>query len=178
MKVTHSATSLAKGEDVIIHRISHHGIKLRNLLILSIFLGGMSANALDKDKTRRDLIEIEQNIGKANLNCDYKYFALIEAPEFVFTGPDGSVTTRDQDLAGEASCKKSTSKYEVDEANVWLDGHVAVVTGRVTIRKADPNASVSRSRFTDVFVHRDHRWQLVAGHSSHIRQAGTVALNR
>jgi hypothetical protein len=125
---------------------------------------------LDKDSARPDLIEIERQIGAANLTCDYKYFASIEAPEFTFTGPDGSVTTRDQDLAGEKSCKKSSSTYQVDEAKVWLDGRTADVTGRVTIGKVDSKVPGSRSRFTDVFVHRDDRWQLVAGHSSHIRQ--------
>jgi hypothetical protein len=81
------------------------------------------------------------------------------------------VTTREQDLAGESTCKKSTSAYEVDETKVWLNGNTAVVTGRITIRKADPKAPATRSRFTDVFVRRDHRWQLVAGHSSRIREA-------
>ncbi len=129
------------------------------------------ASAATPDKTQQELIDIERRIGAANLNCDYKYFALIEAPEFIFTAPDGSVTTREQDLAGESTCKKSTSAYEVDETKVWLNGNTAVVTGRITIRKADPKAPATRSRFTDVFVRRDHRWQLVAGHSSRIREA-------
>ena len=121
------------------------------------------------EKTKQELIEIERRIGAANLNCDYKYFALIEAPEFIFTAPDGSLTTRQQDLAGEAACKKSTSTYEVDDAQVWRNGSTAVVTGRVTIRRSDPERRIaSRTRFTDVFVRRDHRWQLIAGHSSRI----------
>jgi hypothetical protein len=126
--------------------------------------------ASSPNKTQQELIDIERRIGAANLNCDYKYFALIEAPEFIFTAPDGSITTREQDHVGESTCKKSTSTYEVDETKVWLNGNTAVVTGRITIRKAELKAPAIRSRFTDVFVHRDHRWQLVAGHSSRIRE--------
>ena len=123
-----------------------------------------------EEKKKQELIEIERRIGDANLNCDYKYFALIEAPEFTFIGADGSVTTREQDLAGEASCKKSTSTYTVDETNVWLNGTTAVVTGRISIHKAGATPDMAtRSRFTDVFVFRGGRWQLVAGHSSRIK---------
>jgi hypothetical protein len=117
------------------------------------------------------LIAIEHRIGEANLNCDYRYFAQVEADEFIFTGNDGSVTSKAQDLAGEASCKKSSSSYELDETKVWVNRMTAVVTGRVTIRAAMSLSAVSRSRFTDVFVFRDGRWQLVAGHSSRIREA-------
>jgi hypothetical protein len=151
---------------------TRNAVTIQGLSFLLLLMSNVPGygKILDKDKTRHDLIEIERQIGIANLNCDYKYFAAIEAPEFKFVGPDGSVTTRAQDLAGAPSCKKSSSKYEVDEASVWLDGRTAVVTGRVTIKKADPRAPVNRSRFTDVFVHRDYRWLLVAGHSSKIRE--------
>jgi hypothetical protein len=128
------------------------------------------AQASAPEKTKQELIAIERRIGAANLNCDYKYFAQIEAPEFIFTDGNGSVTNREQDLAGEAGCKPSASTYEVDDAKVWLNGTTAVVTGRVTIRKPVPATIAARTRFTDVFVLRGGRWQLVAGHSSRIRE--------
>jgi hypothetical protein len=126
-------------------------------------------------QTKQALIEIERKIGQANLTCDYKYFAQIEAPEFIFTGSDGSLTTRAQDLAGESTCKPSNSTYDVDETTVWLNGTTAVVTGRVTITRQPPaTIPITRSRFTDVFVYRDHHWQLVAGHSSRIRETPPI----
>jgi hypothetical protein len=143
------------------------------ILLLGAQLVVPSAGAVVKPSSvKQALIDIERRIGEANLNCDYKYFAIVEADEFIFTDSNGSVTTRAQDLAGEATCKKSTSTYDVDETNVWLNGNTAVVTGRVTIRKSLANPGpVNRSRFTDVFVFRDKRWQLVAGHSSRIRES-------
>lgn len=153
----------------------HHPCPIRRALIahaIAPFLfTPLVTRAATPEQSKQSLVEIERRIGTANLNCDYKYFALIEAPEFNFTAPDGSVTTRAQDLAGESTCKKSTSSYTVDETKVWLHGNTAVVTGRITIRKADPQVLASRSRFTDVFVYRNRRWQLVAGHSSRIQDS-------
>ena len=76
-------------------------------IYVTIFISitGTACAAAAPEKTRQDLIDIERRIGVANLNCDYKYFALIEAPEFTFTAPDGSITSREQDLAGESTCK-------------------------------------------------------------------------
>jgi len=140
-------------------------------VFLALMCSSATAQTAKDEKTKQELIDIERRIGAANLNCDYKYFATIEAPEFLFTDSNGGVTSRAQDLAGEADCRKSTSSYDVDDTRVWLNGSTAVVTGRITIRKPGQElAAASRSRFTDVFVWRDRRWQLVAGHSSRIRE--------
>lgn len=119
---------------------------------------------------KNNLIQIEREIGRANLECDYKYFDQVEAEDFIFTDAAGGVSDKKQDMAGEKDCHKTEASYDVDEAEVRLYGSTAVVTGRVTItRKNKEDKLVSRrSRFTDVFVWRDDRWQLVAGHSSRI----------
>ena len=61
--------------------------------------------------------------------------------------------------------------YLVDEMKVFDYGKTAVVLGRVTTTTRGKDGEVTRkSRFTDVFVKRDGRWQIVAGHSSRIRE--------
>ena len=85
----------------------------------------------------------------------------------------GGVTTRKQDLEGlkqPANPDVKLVAYDVDEMRVMLYYKTAVVTGRVTTKRMVKGAAVTgQSRFTDVFVWRQGRWQLVAGHSSRIR---------
>jgi ketosteroid isomerase-like protein len=147
------------------------------IFLVSALLG-ISSSLLAQDKTppgtpgeiKNSLIHIEREIGRANLDCDYRYFDRVEAEEFIFTDSAGGVTDKKQDLAGEKDCHKSDGTYEVDETDVHLYGATAVVTGRVTTtrKNKEDKLVVRRSRFTDVFVWRDKRWQLVAGHSSRI----------
>jgi Domain of unknown function (DUF4440) len=119
-------------------------VKIPAYLATLLFLPHMAAHAKPTDaQTKQALVEIERKIGEANLTCDYKYFAEIEAPEFIFTGADGSVTTRAQDLAGEATCKPSTSTYDVDETAVWLNGATAVVTAESQSLDPHPQQSLS-----------------------------------
>ena len=140
------------------------------LFAASLFAQKQSASPGTPGEVKNNLIQIEREIGRANLDCDFKYFDRVEAEEFIFTDAAGAVSDKKQDLAGEKDCHKSDGTYDVDDADVRLYGNAAVVTGRVTITRKNSEGKIltRRSRFTDVFVWRDERWQLVAGHSSRI----------
>lgn len=148
-------------------------IGLLTLALLS--LASAQTPKLSKaDRTRNELMQLERDIGKANINRDYAFFERVEADEFIFTDSGGGITTRKEDLEGVKQPPNPNFKlvaYDVDEMKVMLYDKLAVVTGRVTTKGlAKGTETVSRSRFTDVFVWRQGRWQLVAGHSSRIRQ--------
>ena len=123
--------------------------------------------------TKEELMQLERAIGKANVNRDYNFFERVEADEFIFTDSGGGITTKKEDLESVKAPANPDSKllsYEVDEMKVMLYGKTAVVTGRSTLKGVNKGQEwTSQSRFTDVFVWRDNRWQIVAGHSSRIR---------
>jgi ketosteroid isomerase-like protein len=132
-----------------------------------------SRKALSKDeKVKQELMQLERDIGRANVNRDYDFFNRVEAEEFIFTDAGGGVTTKKEDLEsvkGPASQDSKLLSYEVDDVKVMLYGKTAVVTGRATLKGIRKGEEWSgQSRFTDVFVWRDNRWQIVAGHSSRI----------
>jgi hypothetical protein len=116
------------------------------------------------------LMAIESRIAQANRDCDYRYFAEVEASEFIFTDASGTLTTRAEDLAGESTCRKTRGTTTFDDVRVLLLGATAVVSARtVTTRATSDSTQVSRfNRFTDVFVWRKARWLLVAGHASRL----------
>ena len=140
---------------------------------LALFGGSIGAQAkppADKQQALTQLMEIEDAIGRANRECDYAYFRRIEADEFIFTGANGAVSTRAEDLAGEKDCRKATYTQVIDEPRLSFYGTFAVLSARssVTTKDKEGRPVTHRTRFTDVFVWRDGRWQLVAGHSSRI----------
>jgi hypothetical protein len=147
-------------------------IGLLTLASLSI-ASAQTAKLSKAERTKNDLMQLERDIGKANIEHDYAFFDRVEAEEFIFTDAGGGVTTKKQDLEGLKQPGNPDVKlvaYDVDDMNVMLYDKTAVVTGRVTTKRTVKGAEVlSRSRFTDVFVWRQERWQLVAGHSSRIR---------
>jgi len=124
------------------------------------------------DSTGRVLKALEQAIGDANVRRDKAFFERVEAEEFIFTGSGGAVSTRKEDLAElETPATATLLSYVADSMIVRRYRETAVVWGRATTttRLKDGSTVTRRSRFTDVFIWRDTRWQLVAGHSSAIR---------
>src|ERR1044071_9948342 len=112
--------------------------------------------AEEEERTRQALMQLERDIGKANLDSDYAFFDRVEAEEFIFTDAGGGVTTKKQDLEGLKQTPNPDGKltaYEVDHMNVrWYD-KTAVVPGRVPPKRlVKGQAMTSQSRFTDVFV--------------------------
>ena len=127
----------------------------------------------DEERAKQALMQLERDIGKANIDSDYAFFDRVEAEEFVFTDAGGALTNKKQDLEGLKQTPNPEVKlmaYDVDDMNVRLYDKTAVVTGRVTTKRlVKGQTMISQSRFTDVFVWREGRWQIVAGHASRIR---------
>ncbi|CAN5339730.1 hypothetical protein BH10ACI1_BH10ACI1_28440 [soil metagenome] len=148
------------------------------LLFLFFFCSHNFAQSTDKinkkpNKTEAELMQLERNIGQANIKLDKAFFERIEAEEFIFTDSGGGITTKSEDIASldKPPGEFKLVSYEVDEMKVMIYGKTAVVTGRITTKlQGKDREIISQSRFTDVFVKRDGRWQIVAGHSSRIRE--------
>lgn len=139
------------------------------LLFLILIAAVSAAGQNSAEQKKKDIIQLEHEIVRANLTCDYELFRQVEATEFIFTTAQGEIITREQDLAGEKDCKKSEAQFELDEMHVNVYGGTAVFNARLTFhRMKDGQPVTSRSRFTDVLVWREDRWQLVAGQSSRI----------
>lgn len=118
-------------------------------------------------------MQIERDIGQANIRRDKAFFERVEADEFIFTDSGGGTTTKSEDVASldKPAGEFRLISYEVDDMKVSIYGKTAVVTGRASSAyRGGGRESIVKTRFTDVFVKRGGRWQIVAGHSSRIRE--------
>jgi hypothetical protein len=144
------------------------------ILIAVISISAQSADLKNRQKAANQLIQIERDIGKANIRRDKTYFEMIEAPEFVFTDSGGGMTTKAEDVASldQPAGEYKLISYDVDDMKVNLYGNAAVVIGRsTTVSRGKDRDVTNRSRFTDVFVKKNGKWKIVAGHSSRIRES-------
>lgn len=151
---------------------------LQSALVLSVLCLAVSAQAQKKtgskqSKIETELMQLEREIGEANIRRDKAFFELTEADEFIFTDSAGGITTKREDVASldKPAGEFKLVSYTVDEMKVFVYGKTAVVTGRVTsVSRSVDREITGKTRFTDVFVWRKGRWQIVAGHSSRIRE--------
>ena len=114
------------------------------------------------------LIELEERLARAWVERDRTFIEGVLAPDWSVTDGSGAVLTRQQVLDETfASTDRRIDAMTIDEVQVRMFGDTAVVTGRTRASGSYRGATSSVTlRFTDVFVLRQGRWQIVASHGS------------
>jgi hypothetical protein len=90
------------------------------------------------------------------------------APEWSVTHINGDVISREQALAMCATPQAKIAEMRYDDLAVRAFGDAAVVTGRTTVTTAAEPPDTVVLRFTDVFIRRQHTWQVVASHATRV----------
>lgn len=103
---------------------------------------------------------------------DTAWFARHLADELVLTtGRTGRVTNKAQEMADILAPTTGGGGDRVDGLRVQPYGNVAVATFRLTSSGSDASGPYQRTaRYTEVWLFREGRWQLVASHSSLLPQ--------
>ena len=117
------------------------------------------------------LMQIEQEMLDALLKGDTSAGERHMADAFVFTAPDGTVQDKARFIADVKSGDLKIESSTNEDMKVHVHGDAAVVTYRSTDKGSYKGNDLSgQYRWTDVFVKRNGRWQLVAGQGTRIMQ--------
>jgi ketosteroid isomerase-like protein len=117
-----------------------------------------------------ELIQLEKQWAQAGPKGDVGFFDRIAADDYVIVDIDGNVRNKQDEVANFR--KESQSSQSVDDMRVRVYGETAVVTGRFEITgtwNSQPNNF--SGRFTDVWVIRDGRWQVVSTQNTSLSDA-------
>lgn len=91
------------------------------------------------------------------------------AHEYVSTFPDGTVLSKQEEIAALASGAVILSEMRPSEMRVQLYGEAAIITGRSTIKATVQGREESgQYRFTDVWVKQADRWVAAASQVTRI----------
>jgi ketosteroid isomerase-like protein len=127
--------------------------------VMALSQGGNPAAA-------RELTRIEQRIANTWKAGDCSAWAAMLAPEWSVIHITGDIMTKAAALEACKSPRTPGEDLTLDDLSVRLFGDAAVVTGRTTVTSgAGPALTL---RFTDVFVRREGRWQVVASHATRV----------
>jgi hypothetical protein len=133
----------------------------------SLALGQMKNGPVAQNNLEQELKRLENEWLNSYLRGDKKTFDRIVADDFTRTDESGKFANKTEEReivqAPPASVNASLTN---EDMQVRLYGDTAVVTGRIVSKVQD---SLSfQSRFTDTFLKRQGRWQVVARHYSRI----------
>src|SRR5262249_44085759 len=118
-----------------------------------------------------EVVALEAELRIAQLAADVAALNALIADDLLFTGPDGRLATKAQDLEAHASGAVRFRAHEPDELRVRRVGPdvaIAALRARLTVEVA---GTVVRGtyRYTRVWAREtDGRWRVVGGHVSEV----------
>lgn len=144
-------------------------VKIVFAVAVAICVAGISsfgqANA-SISKSEQDVRKLERLWLDAYEKRDVEAMNAIVADDFTITFNDGEVMTKPQVVE---SLKKSTttSKFVTEDVKSRVYGDTVILVGTVISEwKQDGKTMTHSSRYTDTYVKRNGKWQVVASHLS------------
>lgn len=115
-----------------------------------------------------EIIELEARIRSAQLNADVAALDALISDELLFTGPDGELGTKAQDLEAHRSGLVRFREHEPQELRVrriGTDVAVASLKARLAVEVAGTLIRGTH-RYTRVWARENGEWRVVGGHVS------------
>jgi ketosteroid isomerase-like protein len=141
-------------------------------LLLSLCLGFLAALPAYPQAGHADketFIKLQHDWAEARKKGDVAFLESFYAKEFTVGTTNGRESSRAQDLEMFSSGDMKPTVITDDQMKVNIYGNTALVTGVEHVEGTyKGHAGLFDSRFTNVFVYRDHRWQLVRGQGTPI----------
>jgi len=137
----------------------------------------ITGSAPTDDETEQELTKIMRQWAEARIKGDVTFLEKLYAKEFLITGTNGMLIARDTDIGLFARKEIKPQSIEDDDLKVSLYcPDVAIMTGRETVDGCYKSNCGGKGslRFTNVFVRRDGRWQLVSSHGTWVQKPITA----
>ena len=112
-----------------------------------------------------EIRQLDDEVREAMLKSDIAALKRICSEDFIVTNPFNRVLDRQQVLEAVESGRIKHSAYERQIEYLRLHTDTAVVMGRETV--VDDGQTKNR-RYTEIWLRRGGRWQIIARHASHI----------
>ena len=91
----------------------------------------------------------------------------IVADDFTITFPDGSIQTKQQIVDSIKQPAATAMKFRTENVQSRVYGDTVILIGLVVSEwKQGDQVMTDRSRYTDTYVKRNGKWQVVASHLS------------
>ena len=124
-----------------------------------------------------EIIALEAALRAAQLAADVPALARLISDDLLFTGPDGQLGTKAQDLEAHGSGVVRFRSHVPEELRIRRVGADVVVTALRARLEVEVAGHLSRGtyRYTRVWAREsDGQWRVVGGHVSEVTRQGTA----
>ncbi|MBA2731392.1 MAG: nuclear transport factor 2 family protein [Acidobacteria bacterium] len=141
------------------------------LTVIMVFSVGQIPQTNESNAAEQEVRKLERAWLDAYEQHDSKAMNAIVAEDFVITFPDGTRQTKPQimDSIKRPRNPANPLKFYTEDVQARVYGDTVILIGRVvTEYSRDGKPVKEQSRYTDTYVRRNGRWQVVASHLSNV----------
>ena len=138
-----------------------HSVSLAVVVLLMSFIASAQAPTKGTAGDRDQILQLERDWTQSFVTMDVAANERIVAGDFLGTEPDGKRITK-ADIIAEVKTGEALASNHLNENDVTIRfyGETAVVNGSESWKQK--NGKSGRFIWTDIFVKRDGKWQVVA----------------
>jgi ketosteroid isomerase-like protein len=116
------------------------------------------------ESLEQEVRDAEDRLRMAMLTNDVAALADLIHDDLVFTGPDGAIVRKQDDLAAHTARRLRLTRLDLEDAKIDIDDLVAKVTVRAVLAGTfDGNVCDGSYRYTRTWRKDGGRWQVIAG---------------
>ncbi len=136
------------------------------LTLLGVLVA-VPTHAQTRNAKEQEVLKASQLANDASLiKKDRATMERLYADDYTYTHSNGTVANKAQDIAASLSSDQAWTAHKSDDLKVRVYRDVAVVTGISTLSGSAKGYASGPRRFTEVWVRRNGRWQMVSGQST------------
>ena len=145
-------------------------MKVRLFILLTILTGAYAAHGQankELSKSEQEVRRLERAWLDAYEKRDVEAMNAIVADDFTITFSDGAMQTKPQIIESLKRPRGSSSTFITEGVQSRVYGDTVILIGLVISEwKQNDKPMTDRSRYTDTYVKRNGKWQVVASHLS------------
>ena len=133
-----------------------------NRMLLVVLIGVCVPSLSHSQETvKKQLVDLEHTINEATRTKDRATLERIYADEYYCVHSNGAAMDKAAELSKNMSAENAWTDFDLDDVVVRVFGDVGILTGRLTLKGSAKGFKAGARRFTDIFVRRAGRWQLI-----------------
>jgi len=145
-------------------------MKVRLFILLAILTGASAAHGQankELSKSEQEVRKLERAWLDAYEKREVEAMNAIVADDFTITFSDGAMQTKPQIIESLKRPRGSSSTFVTEGVQSRVYGDTVILIGLVISEwKQNDKPMTDRSRYTDTYVKRNGKWQVVASHLS------------
>ena len=155
---------------------------IRSVIVLALLIATSFSHSLAQQARQSNLTKAEEEVRRLERQWLDAYeqnnpeaMDRIVADDFTITFPNGALQTKPQLMAMIKARRRTAEpgmRFRTEDVRSRAYGDTVILIGRVvTEYERDGKTVRELSRYTDTYVRRNGRWQVVASHLSEIAEA-------